>query len=116
MKVYVLFDDKEIVNIYASKQDADDDALLGIKRTIQAYEVIPSETEIKSITEVNKKVYDPKHMDSDMPFGKYQGKTIGDIIEEDPGYIKWAVNILNFSIDEECMEFLTDQLQKQRRK
>ena len=45
MKVYVLFDDKEVVNIYASRKDADDDALLGIKRTVQAYEVIPSETE-----------------------------------------------------------------------
>lgn len=116
MKVYVLFDDKEIVNIYTSYSDANNDSLLGIKRTVKAYEVIPSDTEIKSITEVDKKVYDPKHMDSSMPFGKYSGKTIGDIIEEDPGYIKWAVNNLNFSIDEECMDFLTEQLQKQRRK
>lgn len=116
MKVYVLFDDKEVVNIYASYSDANNDALLGIKRTVKAFKIIPSETEIKSITEVNNKVYDPKHMDSNMPFGKYQGKTIGDIIEEDPGYIKWVINNLNFSIDEECMDFLADQLQKQGRK
>ena len=55
-------------------------------------------------------------MDSFRPFGKYKGKAIGDIIEEDPCYIRWAVNNLNFSIDEECLDFLSEQLQRKGEK
>ena len=68
------------------------------------------DTKFKSISETNERIYEPKHMDSYMPFGKYQGKRIDELIEDDPKYVKWAMDNLNFSIDEECQEFLEEML------
>ena len=41
-------------------------------------------------------------------YHKYQ--LIDELIEDDPKYIKWAIDNLNFSIDEECQEFLEEML------
>lgn len=113
MKVYVVFDNKmkSIVTIHSTKRSAEES--IGMRKDFQVveeYEVINADTKFKSITETQERVYDPKHMDSYMPFGKYQGIRIDELIERDPKYIKWAVDNLNFSIDEECQEFLQEML------
>lgn len=113
MKVYVVFDNKmkSIVTIHSTKRSAEES--IGMRKDFQVveeYEVINADTKFKSITETQERVYEPKHMDSYMPFGKYQGKRIDEVIEDDPKYIQWASDNLNFSIDEECQEFLQEML------
>ena len=117
MQVYVLFDNEgKIINIYSHAQDAIIESTKHQGSKVEVHNVINKDTEMKPITYVDEKVYDAKNMDSFMPFGKYKGKAIGDIIEEDPCYIRWAVNNLNFNIDEECLDFLSEQLQRKGEK
>lgn len=113
MKVYVVFDNntKSIVTIHSTKRSAEES--IGMRKDFQVveeYEVINADTKFKSISETQERVYEPKHMSSYMPFGKYQGKRIDEVIEDDPKYIQWAIDNLNFSIDEECQEFLQEML------
>ena len=113
MKVYVvqLLPTLEIINIHSTYKSAQDEYNIDTSNRIcREYEVINADTKFKSITETAERVYDPKHMDSYMPFGKYQGIRIDELIERDPKYIKWAIDNLNFSIDEECQEFLQELL------
>lgn len=113
MKVYVVQDlaTNTIINIHSTKRSAEVDYNIDPSaRLLREYEVINADTKFKSITETNERVYEPKHMDSYMPFGKYQGKRIDELIEEDPKYVKWAMDNLNFSLDEECQEFLEEML------
>jgi len=45
------------------------------------------------------------HLSSPLPFGKHFGKTINDVMEEDPSYLVWfAANIKNtlFSEQQVC--------------
>ena len=117
MQVYVLFDNEgKIIDIYSHAQDAINETIKhqGIK--VETHKVITKDTEMKSITTVDEKVYDAKHMDSIMPFGKYKGKTVGEIIEDDADYMRWCVNNLNFSIDEECLDFLDEMLTQLKQK
>lgn len=117
MKVFVLLkEDNSIINIYSHAQDAISETAKYKGSRVEEYTVINNDTDLKPITSVDTKVYDAKNMDSFMPFGKYKGKAIGDIIEEDPCYIRWAVNNLNFSINEECLDFLSEQLQRKGEK
>ena len=38
-----------------------------------------------------------------MPFGKYKGLTIGELISRDPNYVAWAIkNIGYFKLDVEA--------------
>ncbi len=38
-----------------------------------------------------------------MPFGKYAGMTIGDLIARDPNYVAWAIkSIGSFNLDAEA--------------
>lgn len=110
MKVYVVFNTmiNRISSIHSTMKSAENE--LGDNLVIQEYDVISADTKFKSISETQERVYEPKHMDSYMPFGKYQGKRIDEVIENDPKYIQWAVDNLNFSIDEECQEFLQEML------
>lgn len=40
-----------------------------------------------------------------MPFGKYQGLSIEDIIARDPNYVAWALhNIGSFNLDTEAFK------------
>lgn len=113
MKVYVIrkTDSLAIKSIHSTKISAEDEVKENrADYMINEYEVINADTKFKSITETQERVYDPKHMDSYMPFGKYQGIRIDELIERDPKYIKWAIDNLNFSIDEECQEFLQEML------
>ena len=113
MKVYVvqLLPTFEIINIHSTLRSAQEEYNIDpSNRICREYEVINADTKFKSITETQERVYDPKHMDSYMPFGKYQGIRIDELIERDPKYIKWAIDNLNFSIDEECQEFLQEML------
>lgn len=113
MKVYVvqLLPTLEIINIHSTFKSAKDEYDINpSNRICREYEVISADTKFKSISETQERVYEPKHMNSIMPFGKHQGKHIDEVIEDDPKYIQWAVDNLNFSIDEECEEFLQEML------
>ena len=71
-----------------------------------------SNTKLKSITEVNKKVYDPLHFNDIMPYGKYKGQTVGTIIQSDPDYLVWCQNNVNLQLDEDCCGLLEASLDK----
>lgn len=44
-----------------------------------------------------------KSADGELVFvvGKYKGKLVGDIIEEDPGYIRWMIDNTELTRDQE---------------
>lgn len=46
-------------------------------------------------------------LDSILPFGKYRGYQLEDVIQDDPNYISWLVDNTNYSFDEEVMQLLT---------
>ena len=113
MKVYVVLDKLTncIINIHSTQRSAEEEVSLSPDtRFCDEFEVINADTKFKSISETQERVYEPKHMNNYMPFGKYQGKRIDELIEDDPKYIQWAIDNLNFSIDEECEEFLQEML------
>ena len=40
-------------------------------------------------------------LDDELPFGKYSGKLLRDVIEEDPDWIQWAIeNISTFEVSD----------------
>lgn len=116
MKVFILIKKKpqEIVGVYENKQDAYEVMKDNLNNYfINEQEVIHSDFKAKSMIDINKKVYDPKHFNDIMPFGKYKGKTIGDIIQENPGYLLWCCDYLDFEVDEECLELINAAKEKQ---
>ena len=68
--------------------------------------------EMKSIKEVDKKVYDPLHFNDTMPYGKYKGQTIGTIIQSDPEYLQWCINNCNLALDEDCLGLIEASMDK----
>lgn len=117
MKVYVVIDNDTniIINVHATMESAQKE--LNIKpdyRTIREYNVINTDTtKMKSIAEVNKKVYDPLHFNDVMPYGKYRGQTIGTIIQSDPEYLQWCKDNCSLSLDEDCNGLIEASLEKQ---
>ena len=74
MKVYVvqMLPSFTIVNIHSTYKSAQEECNINPNNCIcKEFEVINADTKFKSITETAERVYDPKHMDSYMPFGKY---------------------------------------------
>lgn len=50
----------------------------------------------------------PLGMDDALAFGKHKDKFIWEVIEKDPGWLKWAIaNIKDFEIDNEAYEALS---------
>ena len=43
-----------------------------------------------------------------MPFGKYFGELVGTVIEDDPGYMWWAVRNTEIDIDTEAKRYLKE--------
>jgi len=43
-----------------------------------------------------------------MPFGKYKGELIGTVIENNPGYMQWAVNSTDLRLDDSALTYLED--------
>lgn len=75
-------------------------------------ESIDKPVEIKSIKDVDKKVYDPLHFNDAMPYGKYKGQTIGSIIQSDPEYLQWCINNVNLKLDEDCCGLIEASMNK----
>lgn len=49
------------------------------------------------------------HLTDRLLFGKHQGKDLLVVIEEDPGWVRWAVeNVDHFDIDAEAEEALIE--------
>lgn len=119
MKVYIVCSKKpsQIVDVYSDIRavreviSKNPDNLFSIEK-----DLLETAQKFKSMAEVNEKVYDPKHFNSIMPFGKYKGQTIGDIIQEDPGYLLWCKDNLSFEMDEECLELIEYSLEKKGNK
>ena len=109
MKVYIICQKKpsKIVDVYSDIRavrevlSKNPDNLYSIEK-----ELLENATSFKSMTEINEKTYEPKHFNSVMPFGKYKGQLVGDIIRDDPNYLLWCIDNLSFEIDEECQELL----------
>ena len=109
MKVYIICQKKpsKIVDVYSDIRavrevlSKNPDNLYSIEK-----ELLENATSFKSMTEINEKTYEPKHFNSVMPFGKYKGQLVGDIIRDDPSYLLWCIGNLSFEIDEECQELL----------
>jgi hypothetical protein len=43
-----------------------------------------------------------------MPFGKYKGKLVGTVIEEDCNYIFWALNNTSFRLDNDAQKYFKE--------
>ena len=117
MKVYILIKKKpyELVNVYANEQLANETVANNPDNFyIITKEVVYKETNIKSMYNINEKVYEPKHFNNTMPFGKYKGRLIGDIIQEDPSYLLWCCKNLSFELDEECLDLINCSINKEK--
>ena len=115
MKVYIVIDNDTnvIINVHSNKENAINEVNIRPDyRTMREYNVINSTVTMKSITEVNKNVYDPLHFNDVMPYGKYKGQTVGTIIQSDPNYLVWCKNNINLQLDEECLELIGASLEK----
>lgn len=115
MKVYIVIDNDTnvIINVHSNKESAINEVNIRPDyRTMREYNVVDSTTTMKSITEVNKKVYDPLHFNDVMPYGKYKGQTVGTIIQSDPDYLVWCKNNINLQLDEDCLELIGASLEK----
>jgi uncharacterized protein (DUF3820 family) len=53
-------------------------------------------------------IVDPEMLEYDdvLPFGKYKGKIVSEIIEQDPDYLRWVVDSSAWEFDEEVMQEL----------
>lgn len=47
-----------------------------------------------------------------LTFGKHKGKTLKQVIEEEPSYIEWCMNERIFVLDEEADELLLDAIEE----
>lgn len=115
MKVYIVIDNDTnvIINVHSNKESAINEVNIRPDyRTMREYNVIDSTVTMKSITEVNKKVYDPLHFNDVMPYGKYKGQTVGTIIQSDPEYLQWCKDNCNLSLDEDCNGLIEASLEK----
>lgn len=119
MQVYILIKKKpyEIVGVYLSKKDAFDVMKDDINNYfINEQTLQQPKVEMKSMYDINEKVYEPKHFNDIMPFGKYKGKVIGDIIQDDPSYLLWCCDNLSFELDEECLDLTNCAINKEKTK
>lgn len=117
MRVYVVLDknSRNIVSIFNNIQKATEFIVDKINYLeIEQHDVIMEtpKTEMKSIIEVNEKVYDPLHYNSTLKFGKYKGQTVGDILQSAPDYLKWCIDNINLKLDECCIDLLNAAMEK----
>lgn len=117
MQVYILIRKKpyEIVDVFTSKKDAFE----VMKEDINNYFINEktlrqASLEMKSMIDVNKKVYEPKHFNDIMPFGQYKGQVIGELLQDHPDYLLWCCDNLDFELDEECLELI--KIAKEKKK
>lgn len=116
--IYVIVNrySKELEIAYDNLQDATnhvmkDQNLYGYEQVVLE-ETTDKPVEMKSIKDVEKKVYDPLHFNDVMPYGKYKGQTVGTIIQSDPEYLQWCKDNCNLSLDEDCNGLIEASLEK----
>jgi len=71
------------------------------------YEVDVTDTELRPLCDFEKRYYNIMNYDSIIKFGKYKGKSIGDIINTDKKYLVWAVENNIIELDEECLNLIS---------
>lgn len=118
MKVFIIIAkcNNDIIEVYSSAQKAIE-SIIGKTDTYEVVvkdliEDVIEDTQFKSITEVNERVYEPLHFNSVLRFGKHRGKTLGDILQSEPDYLVWCKNNINLCMDEECEDLLKAALEK----
>ncbi len=47
-------------------------------------------------------------MEDELGFGKHKGKTVAEVLDEDPSYIKWAIENNVTAFDDEVLDELAD--------
>lgn len=113
MKIYIIRNDQKDIQLVTSSCD---DALNMLNNnkdlTVITYEVSEPETNLRSLSDFSEREYSPLHFYSEIKFGKYKGKQVGDLILECPEYLQWAINNINLKLDEECMTLLNDSTNK----
>lgn len=116
--IYVIVNrySKELEIAYDNLRDATnhvakDQNLYGYEQVVLE-ESSDKPVEMKSIKDVEKKVYDPLHFNDVMPYGKYKGQTVGTIIQSDPEYLQWCKDNCNLSLDEDCNGLIEASLEK----
>ena len=56
---------------------------------------------------VIERLYPVIGVDDELTFGKHKGKLLGEVIEHDPAWIKWAIeNIATFEVSDEALAAL----------
>ena len=51
-------------------------------------------------------VIKPLTLEDTIPFGKYRGVDVVDIVNDDPDYIEWVINNTEYEFDEEVMQLI----------
>jgi len=104
------------IDIEAEAHDAGGDVLVleqlfeRLKKKLMETEKIDEESAIKRMVEISSKPSIFKFI----PFGKYNGKEIGEIAKVDPGYLEWllAQKLASDQIDEDWIYTLRHHLGK----
>jgi hypothetical protein len=47
------------------------------------------------------------NLEGTLKFGKYKGQQVEDVVEDDPGYIRWLVENTDTHFDDEVLETLS---------
>lgn len=60
---------------------------------------------------------EPLDLDDTVTFGKHKGLTVEDVMEVDPGWLKWAMeNVDDFELDQAVADEVTMLCSGQRRR
>jgi hypothetical protein len=51
----------------------------------------------------------PLNFEHDLPFGKYKGRGVGEVCDEDPGYIFWMINNTDCKFAEPVVEYVESE-------
>lgn len=113
MKIYIIKNSNKDIQFVTADCD---EALQAINEhndwSAIPYEVKESEIKMKSLSDFSEREYQPLHFYSEIKFGKYKGKQVGDLISECPDYLQWAIDNINLKLDEECITLLNDSTNK----
>ena len=61
---------------------------------------------------MKKKKHKPLSPDDPMPFGKYTGTLIWQIMQDDPDYFEWLLEETAFELDDEGYEYYKQVMRK----
>lgn len=115
MKIYIIRDSNKDIQLVTADCD---EAINKLNETNDfhsiTYEVKEPETKMKSLSDFGEREYQPLHYNSEIRFGKFKGRTVCDIMVEEPEYLQWAIDNINLKLDEECEQLLFEALDNKK--